>query len=193
MGRRPGRSSTSPTTTPKLAAKVAAGRLDFLAQFPSLTSEAIRAQVPAPGAAETFASCKLDWAERERHAPTVALHRDLLRAAARGAGVRGGPAGAGARARCWPTRRWRCGSSRRKAGDDRLLIVNLGRDLGFASVPEPLLAPPAGQRWRTSWSSEEPRYGGGGTAPVETDEGLRLPGHAAIVLAPEREQGEAAA
>ena len=63
----------------KLAAKVAAGRLDFLSQFPSLASEAIRAQVPAPGAAETFASCKLDWSERERHAPTVALHRDLLR------------------------------------------------------------------------------------------------------------------
>ena len=35
------------------------------------------------------------------------------------------------------------------------------------------------------WSSEEPRYGGSGTAPVETDEGLRLPGHAAIVLAPQ--------
>jgi maltooligosyltrehalose trehalohydrolase len=67
---------------------------------------------------------------------------------------------------------------------DRLLIVNLGRDLSLASVAEPLLAPPAGQRWRTVWSSEEPRYGGNGTPPVETDEGLRLPGHAAIVLAP---------
>jgi maltooligosyltrehalose trehalohydrolase len=35
------------------------------------------------------------------------------------------------------------------------------------------------------WSSEDPRYGGGGTAPVETDDGLRLAGHTAIVLAPE--------
>jgi maltooligosyltrehalose trehalohydrolase len=71
----------------------------------------------------------------------------------------------------------------REAGD-RVLIVNLGRDLCLASVAEPLLAPPAGGRWRTAWSSEEPRYGGSGTAPVETEEGLRLPGHAAIVLAP---------
>ena len=71
--------------------------------------------------------------------------------AARGPGVRGGPARAGARR----------GAGRPGAGaavlrpggrrrGDRLLIVNLGRDLRFASVAEPLLAPPAGQRWRTA-------------------------------------------
>jgi maltooligosyltrehalose trehalohydrolase len=72
---------------------------------------------------------------------------------------------------------------------DRLLIVNLGRDLSFASVAEPLLAPALGRRWGTAWSSEDPRYGGGGTAPVDTDDALHLPGHAALVLAPQNEKG----
>jgi maltooligosyltrehalose trehalohydrolase len=170
----------------KLAPKVAAGRLDFLSQFPSLTSEAIRAQVPAPGVAETFASCKLDWAERERHAPTVALHRDLLRLR------REDPAFAAGRRELVHSSvladqalALRFFAPEGGTQGDRVLIVNLGRDLVLASVAEPLLAPPAGQRWRTLWSSEEPRYGGSGTPPVETDEGLRLPGHAAIVLAPQ--------
>jgi len=170
----------------KLAPKVAAGRLDFLSQFPSLASEAIRAQVPAPGAAETFAACKLDWSERERHASTVALHRDLLRLR------REDPAFAAGRRELMHAAVLadQALALRFISPDgDRLLIVNLGRDLRLASVAEPLLAPPVGGRWRTAWSSEDPRYGGGGTAPVETDEGLRLPGHAAIVLAPQREQG----
>jgi len=169
----------------KLAARVTAGRLDFLAQFPSLASEAIRAQVPAPGAAETFAACKLDWSERERHAPTVALHRDLLRLRrddpAFAAGRRDLMHAAVLAEQALALRFF-------SPQGDRLLIVNLGRDLNFASVAEPLLAPPLGQRWGTAWSSEDPRYGGAGTAPVDTDDGLRLPGHAAIVLAAQTEQ-----
>ena len=74
--------------------------------------------------------------------------------------------------------RYRC------AAGDRLLLVNLGTDLQLDVAPEPLLAPPLGARWRTLWSSEDPRYGGRGTAAVETDDGFHLPGHAAVVLAP---------
>lgn len=66
---------------------------------------------------------------------------------------------------------------------DRLLIVNLGRDLHLENAPEPLLAPPQDARWRLLWSSEDPRYGGWGTPPVESDEGWRVPGHAAVLLA----------
>ena len=68
---------------------------------------------------------------------------------------------------------------------DRLLLVNLGRDLHLEAGPEPLLAPPEGRRWEILWSSESPRYGGSGTPPVETDEGWRIPGHAAVVLFPQ--------
>jgi len=75
--------------------------------------------------------------------------------------------------------RYRC------AAGDRLLLVNLGTDLHLDVAPEPLLAPPLGARWRTLWSSEEPRYGGRGTSAVETDDGFRLPGQATVVLVPE--------
>jgi maltooligosyltrehalose trehalohydrolase len=72
----------------------------------------------------------------------------------------------------------------RSASGDRLLLVNLGTDLHLDVAPEPLLAPPLGARWRTLWSSEDPRYGGRGAVDVETDDGFRLSGHSAVVLAP---------
>jgi maltooligosyltrehalose trehalohydrolase len=69
-------------------------------------------------------------------------------------------------------------------GNDRLLIVNLGRDLHLASAPEPLLAPPEEMAWRTLWCSEDPRYGGGGTTPLDREHHWQIPGHAAVVLWP---------
>ena len=69
-------------------------------------------------------------------------------------------------------------------GNDRLLIVNLGRDLPLVPAPEPLLAPPEEREWQTLWSSEDPRYGGGGTAPLDTEHNWQIPGHAAVVLWP---------
>ena len=71
-------------------------------------------------------------------------------------------------------------------GDDRLLLMNLGVELRLSVAAEPLLAPPAAERrWRVLWSSEEPRYGGGGTAEPESEElNWRLAGHAAVVMAP---------
>ena len=71
-------------------------------------------------------------------------------------------------------------------GADRLLLVNLGRDLLLDVAPEPLLAPPQESVWAIAWSSEDARYGGNGTAPVERDDGWHVPGNAAVVLAPER-------
>jgi maltooligosyltrehalose trehalohydrolase len=66
---------------------------------------------------------------------------------------------------------------------DRLLIVNFGSDLHLDPAPEPLLAPP-NRAWQTVWSSEAMCYGGGGTAPLDTEENWRLPGKAAVVLGP---------
>ena len=53
------------------------GRHDFLAQFPSIA--AIRETLAAPEERATFAACKLDWAERERNARVVALHREVTK------------------------------------------------------------------------------------------------------------------
>jgi maltooligosyltrehalose trehalohydrolase len=64
---------------PELARAVRQGRQEFLAQFPSLREPSVQALLPAPEAPETFALCKLDLGERQRHAAAVALHRDLLR------------------------------------------------------------------------------------------------------------------
>jgi maltooligosyltrehalose trehalohydrolase len=165
----------------ELARAVAKGRREFLAQFPSLADPDVQQRIPDPAAPGTFASCKLDWSERDRHGQLWDLHRDLLRLR------RDEPAFAaqdlsqlftavlGAEAMVL---RYRCASG------DRLLLVNLGTDLHLDIAPEPLLAPPFGEAWRTLWSSEDPRYGGRGTSAVETDDGFHLPGHAAVVLAP---------
>ena len=53
---------------------------------------------------------------------------------------------------------------------------------GLGILVQPLLAPPEGQRWEILWSSENPKYGGSGTAALETEEGWRIPGNAAVVL-----------
>ena len=67
-------------------------------------------------------------------------------------------------------------------GDDRLLIINLGRDIDRKSFPEPLVAPPRGKTWEVLWSSEEPDYGGTGTAAFETEKGWHLPANTLLVL-----------
>jgi maltooligosyltrehalose trehalohydrolase len=165
---------------PELAAAIEAGRREFLSQFPGLAS--IRSSLPAPGAEDTFAACKLDWSERERHPEALALHRDLVRLRRSDPVFSATPreriAGAVLSADALVLRF-------EGAAGARLLLVNLGLDLTRGSMPEPLLAPPAGQRWRVLWSSEDVRYGGEGTGPIENDEGLRLPGRAAVVLAPQ--------
>jgi maltooligosyltrehalose trehalohydrolase len=69
-------------------------------------------------------------------------------------------------------------------GDDRLMLINLGRDLHLDPAPEPLLAPPENKVWDILWASEHPRYGGVGTTRPDTEENWRIPGHAAVVLVP---------
>lgn len=166
-----------------LASLVRQGRVVFLSQFRSLNNPAIQAYLPPPDDPHTFARSKLDLSERQSHAETYALHRDLLRlrrqdpvlgAARRPGGLDGAVLGPEAFVLRFFS----------EHDNDRLLIVNLGRDLPLAQAPEPLLAPPEGQQWRTLWSSEEPRYGGGGTAPLETANHWQLPGHAAVLLWP---------
>ena len=65
-----------------------------------------------------------------------------------------------------------------------LLLVNLGADLNLNPAPEPLLAPPEGRLWAPLWSSEDYRYGGSGTPPLETQNNWCLPGRSAVALRP---------
>jgi maltooligosyltrehalose trehalohydrolase len=207
---------------PRLGALVAKGRREFLAQFASLAGadgkECLCNQVD-PADPRTFTRCKLDFTERETNATTYALHRDLLRlrrevpafAQQRADRLHGAVLGPDAF-----VLRFFCpdgddadgddadGDGRRGRSEDgqrgdRLLLLNLGRDLDLVRAPEPLLGPPppgdvdrggdGGRlRWVTAWSSEHPRYGGGGTPGIEgegeSDGHWHLPGESAVVMAP---------
>jgi maltooligosyltrehalose trehalohydrolase len=167
-----------------LAGNVREGRLEFLAQFPSLASPAMRARVPDPGDRATFESCKLDHAEREQegHAAAWALHADLLRLR-REDPVLSGAARAGFDAVALSGAALIVRFFGRE-GDDRLLVVNLGPELRLHVAPEPLLAPPEGACWRLVCSSADPRYGGCGAWEPETEEGWRIQGETAMLLRP---------
>jgi maltooligosyltrehalose trehalohydrolase len=169
---------------PGLAEAVRKGRWEFLSQFPSISQSSMKDALPDPGARATFERSKLDWEERERHAHVLALHRDLLRLRreepALDCDAEGSVDGAVLGPEAFVVRFFH-------DEGDRLMIVNLGRDLALVPAPEPLLAPPEASRWELAWSSEDPRYGGAGTPQVESEErGWHLPGHCAVVLRPAR-------
>ena len=56
------------------------------------------------------------------------------------------------------------------------------------SIADPLVAPPEGKRWALAWSSEHPRYGGLGSPAPFPEGGVRIAGHAAMLLVPEEEE-----
>jgi maltooligosyltrehalose trehalohydrolase len=68
--------------------------------------------------------------------------------------------------------------------DDRLLVVNLGTELRLNPSPVPLLGPPANSEWVVQFSTEDGKYGGNGTAPLDTELNWIIPGHAAVLLKP---------
>ena len=139
-------------------------------------------ELDPPDDPATFERCKLNWAERDEHEPMYRLHRDLI---------------ALSRADLTLSRRERervHGAVLTNesfvlrvfgdAGDDRLLLVNLGRQVSYSPAPEPLLAPPDGCVWQLLWSSEDLCYGGAGTPVVETEQGWDLPAHSALLMSP---------
>jgi len=167
---------------PELAKLVFKGRNEFLAQFPSLAEPETQRQLTDPAARTTFEACKLDFAERTKNAHAYALHRDLLELRRTDPVFRlqrnRGIDGAVLAPMAFVIRYFG------ESSGDRLLLVNLGAELTFESIAEPLLAPMRGQTWSVSWSSQEVRYHGDGTAPVLLDGALRLPPECAVVLSP---------
>jgi len=172
----------------KQARIVAQGRAKFLQQFPSLDSPDALSQLADPAERATFERCKMNWTERQVNREAYALHEDLLRlrrddpvfrrqirASADNSSLQsldGATLGADALLlRFW-------GNDQ----NDRLLLVNFGRDQNLSPLAQPLLAPPTGASWNILWSSCEPKYGGGGTPRLELERGWHIPGEAAIVL-----------
>jgi len=174
---------------PEVADKMLRSRRKSLEQFPSLATAEMQAQVPSPKSREIFEQSKLDPSSREKdvHAEALALHRELLRLRREDPTLRAGQRrGALDGAVLGPEAlvvRWFDPDG---LGEDRLLFLNLGIELRLGVTSEPLLAPPAEKlKWRVLWSSESPQYGGRGTPEPETEElNWRLPGHAALLMAP---------
>jgi maltooligosyltrehalose trehalohydrolase len=168
-----------------LAAAVRKGRAEFLMQFPSFVDFRSKSPLDDPCDVGTFGRSQLDFSERQSHVDAHTLHRDLLRlrreraafrSQSRGA-VDGTVLGPRAFALRFFTEGWQ---------EDRVLLVNLGRVLERRSFAEPLLAPPAGTDWQIEWSSDDPAYGGPGTADLRPQQQWLIPAECAIVLAPLR-------
>ncbi len=171
----------------ELAGKVRNGRLQFLAQFPSIAAPQGAAAIADPADPSTFVRCKLDWAERRANVQSVYLHRDLLRLRREDAVLRAprlrGLDGAVINEHAFMLRFFGGGNG------DRLLLVNFGARLHADPMPEPLLAPPRGEHWRTVFGTEAPKYGGWGTPPIETDkDGWWLPAESATLLSTDLEK-----
>jgi maltooligosyltrehalose trehalohydrolase len=167
---------------PELAQLVENGRKQFLSQFPTIARPENQAKLPPPGDMDTFQRTKLNFEERETHHELYLLHQDLLRLrredptfrAQRKGGVDGTVLGEKAFVLRFLG----------EQNDDRLLIINFDPDLLLRPQPEPLLAPVEDGDWELLWSSEELKYGGAGTPPLEAKGDWIVPGQAAIVLKP---------
>jgi maltooligosyltrehalose trehalohydrolase len=167
----------------ELAALVHKGRREFLSQFRAYADEATQERVPAPHDESTFAGSKLDWGEAEHNTEALAFHRDLIQLRAcdpvisqqDGAKIDGATLSEQAFVLRWFD----------AEHGDRLLLVNLDRELPLVPPSEPLLAPSSGANWQLLWSSEEPRYGGHGVTMPVADDGhgeWRLAAQSAVLL-----------
>lgn len=165
---------------PELNKLVAKGRGEFVRQFRSVAAEECSGLLAPPGDEKTFTACKLDLGERKKNVHVSRMYEDLLRVRRDDLSVRDAQFvdGAVLSSQAFALRYFS------SAGDDRLLIVNLGPLLYLNPAPEPLLAPVAGRGWSVLWSSEAPAYGGGGTPPLETTANWIIPGPAAVLLKP---------
>ncbi len=165
-----------------LSDMIGTGRRKFLAQFRSLAQAEMQEVFASPGSPATFERSKLSFNERENNTQAYSLYKDLIRlrrkdpvlSHPRPHGIDGAVLSATAFVlRCFGPE-----------NNHRLLIVNLGSDLHLDPAPEPLLAPPRDHHWNVLWSSEDPKYGGTGTFPPDSDDNWRIAGHSALVLSP---------
>jgi maltooligosyltrehalose trehalohydrolase len=167
----------------ELARQVRQGRIEFMEQWRSLGLEEMKKCFDDPAAKKTFERSTLNFSESETHGEAYALHRDLLRIRREDPVIarqgEDGIDGAVLSPSCFLVRYFSPDFT-----DDRLLLVNLGTDLDLDPAPEPLLAPPRSKEWVKLWSSEDPEYGGCGTAPLDTEENWKIPGQAAVLLRP---------
>jgi len=169
----------------KLREAIRKGRLEFLSQFPSLTSSKVQQQLPIPSDPDTFNRCKLDFSERSTNTQLYDLHVDLIKLRREDSRFReqlpGGVDGAVLGPKSLLLRYFA------KGNDERLLLVNSGERQPIEPMAEPLLAPPLGFEWTTLWSSDSVKYGGPGEVALPAQDPWTLPAESAIALRLARE------
>jgi maltooligosyltrehalose trehalohydrolase len=167
------------------------GRAEWLAPFLSLTEEEAWKSLPSPDDPRVFASCKLDFSQREKNRQLYDLHIDLLKLRREDSRFReqssGGLDGAVVGPASFVLRYFS------KQNDDRLLLVNFGERRVLHPASEPLLSPASGYRWETLWTSDFPRYGGTGELPISSEKQWVLPAESTtalrLVLQPQERSG----
>jgi maltooligosyltrehalose trehalohydrolase len=165
----------------EIAELVRQGRWAFLRGFPRSAGAAVDSALVDPVSRSTFEASKLNWSELEINQQAWLLHKDLLKLRRNdpifsrqdATMLHGAVIGPEALLLRWLD----------PVGDDRLVILNLGRDLEWRPACQPLLAPPSKSEWKLFWSSEAPKYGGTGSALLDMKR-LAIPGHALVVLRP---------
>jgi maltooligosyltrehalose trehalohydrolase len=168
----------------EIAYLVARGRSDFLAQFRTLATPEMQARLPDPGDPLTFTHSKLNLNDRNLHKEEYALHCDLLRLRRDDPVFQSSQQSNRIDGAVLSPDAFVIRFFGENPGDDRLLVVNLSRDLHLVPAPEPLLAPPEDCVWDTVWSSEDPRYGGLGMPPWPVKGNWYIQGESAVVLNP---------
>ena len=165
---------------PELTEKIRRGRVEFVSQFASFAhayrQEGYEERIDEPA----FRRSQLDWSEVEKHAPILALHKELLRLRredpvfSRESATRLDGATLGEQALVL---RWFGGDR-----GDRLVVLNLGPELTYEPCPQPLLAPVPGRKWLPVLSSKEVRFGGHGAVFPDGVGPWRIPGQCGLVL-----------
>lgn len=151
------------------------GRKNFLAQFPSLATEEVTANLKLPSDISTFISCKLDFSKKNEE--QFSLYKDLIQLRRKDKIFQSFKNikvdGAVLTPDAFLIRYFG------EINGDRLLLVNFGPTLTFNPAPEPLLVAGNKLEWEVVWSSESVSYGGEGTAPTFNPY-VTVPGHSAI-------------
>jgi maltooligosyltrehalose trehalohydrolase len=166
----------------ELSELIYTGRTEFMSQFRSIATPEMIARLPVPHEIQTFVQCKLDVADKANNMPIFELHKDLIKLKKKDPVLMHQQSdsidGAVLNESTFVIRFF--GNN----NDDRILLINLGLDLHLNPAPEPLLSPLTERGWQILWSSEDIKYGGNGTAPLETENNWIIPGHAAVLLQP---------
>ncbi|HJV33571.1 malto-oligosyltrehalose trehalohydrolase [Geomonas sp.] len=127
-----------------ISEQVHQGRIEYLKQFTNIDKPEIIKTIDKPYDQSTFEQSRLNLSERASGSRMYALFRDLIKLRMKDPVIKKSY-------NCWidgavlgPTSllvRYCLGE------EQRLLVVNYGRELHMAPVPEPLLAPPEGCFW----------------------------------------------